>query len=633
VNSELQVVVNGVGVDPPIAVLDPTEVSETTDAGTMLESEVTLNNKGNSPLIFSFPDLAVANALANPDVQLNNTEILDFGAANNIEKGTVDSREGTQVDYSLGTDNKFGYTWIDSDEEGGPIYVFNDISGTGTDITTALGGDGTATVPISFPFEFYGETYDNAFINANGFVAFQAPGGTTYLNQQIPTDGTVNNMVAGFWTDFEPQNFEGAVHFQAFEDHFVVQWTNASIYSGSADATATFQIVLNSDGNIDVYYEDVESADFLSSATVGIENATGTDGAQVAFNTDYIKDGLALHFVKPDMPLTAFISDVTPISGVVPAGGSRPLKVTLDATDLNDGTYFDELVVSSNDPVNSPATLFELTVKGFPQIAITPDTLDFGGLFINQGTSADFLIENTGTKTLDISELSNGNTDFVLDTMAPISLKPDQSLVVGVTFTPSSIGAINDKVTLVSNDAFEMTTATVTLTGVGVDPPIIGVTPETLALTVNKGDSIIESINITNTGGSVLNYSVTPPYFGFTDQANASPQAYPQLEFAKIRSKEAGDKRKGPAFMNASGGPGTFGYTWIDNNSGGPTYDFIDISESGTLINVGGDSIASVGLPFEFNFFGNNQDSVTIAANGFLTFAPVVGSNFTNAHS
>jgi len=630
-NEELQIVVNGVGVDPPVAVLDPTEVSETTDAGTTIESEISLKNEGNSPLIFSFPDLALANALADPDVQLNNTEIIDFGSANTLEKGAVDPRQGNQIEYSVGTDTGFGYTWIDSDENGGPVYAFNDISGSGTQITADILGDGSTQVEIGFPFEFYGEFYDNAFINANGFVAFSEPTGVTYTNQQIPTAGGINNMIAGLWDDLEPQNFNGAVHYQSFEDRFIVQWTSVSKYSGTAESSATFQIVMNSNGNIDIYYDNVENAAFLNSATVGIENADGSEGAQVAFNTDYIKDNLALHFIKPDQPLTNFISNVAPMSGVVAAGGSRSLTVTLDATELNDGVYFDNLEVSSNDPINSPGTLFELTVIGFPEITITPDTLDFGGLYVSQSTSADFLIENTGTKTLEISELSNGNSDFVLDTVAPLSLAPDQSLVVGVTFTPSSIGIINDEITIVSNDAFDMALATVTLTGVGIDPPIIAVTPEAFDLTVNKGDSITESITITNNGGSVLNYSVTPPYFGSTDQATAVPLVYPPLDFAKIRSKEAGDTRKGPQFMNASGGPGTFGYTWVDNNSGGPAYDFVDISTSGTSINVGGDGNASVELPFEFNFFGNIQDSVTIGANGFLTFAPVVGSNFTNA--
>lgn len=629
---QLEIVVNGVGVDPPVAVLDPAEVFAAADAGTSVEASISLNNTGNAPLIFSFPDIAVATALADPNVKLNVTEMIDFGDANNLKKDGQDLRVGHPVEYSVGTDDVFGYTWIDSDEEGGPVYSFNDISASGTNITADVGGDGTTSVELPFIFEFYGESYDDLLINANGFVAFQQPTGFTFGNRQIPADDAVNGMIAGLWDDLEPQEFEGSVTYEAFEDRFIVQWTNASIFRGSADQTVTFQIVLNSSGNIDIYYADVETAPFLNSTTVGIENPAGTDGAQVAFNTDYIKDSLAIRFVKPDIAITEFITEVMPMSGVVPAGGSKQLKVTLDATELNDGVYYDKLEVSSNDPIGAQSTsLFELTVTGFPQITATPDTLDFGPVFVGVEREATFLIQNTGSKVLNINGMSNENPDFVLDTVAPISLRPEQSLLVGVTFAPSSFGPISDVISITSDDAFDNATFEVQLMGVGVDPPVVGVTPDSLALTVNKGSSVEEDITISNTGGSVLNYFVSPPYFGKAGQDNAQAATYQKLNYAKIRSKEEADTRKGPKFLNASGGPGTFGYSWIDSNSGGPAYAYMDISTTGTRADVGGDGNETVALPFEFNLFGITKDSVTIAANGFLTFAPIVGSNFANA--
>ncbi|MBK6265961.1 choice-of-anchor D domain-containing protein [Marivirga sp. S37H4] len=632
-DTELQVVVNGVGVEPPIARFDPQEVSETTEAGTTVETEITLVNDGNAPLIYSFPDLAVMSALSNPDVQLNNTEILSFSNASAVEeKGAEDNRVGSEVLYSVGTDNEFGYSWIDSDEPDGPVYAFNDITASGTEITNTLSGDGSAEIEMPFSFEFYGESYTNAIINANGFVAFQEPtASNTWTNSQIPVDNAVNNMIAGFWNDLEPQNFNGSVHYADLGDQFVVQWTNASLYSGTADETVTFQIVLNQNGNIDVYYEDVESASFLNSATVGIENADGTDGAQVAFNTEYVEDGLALRFVKPDIAFTSFISNVSSMSGVVPAGGSKDITVTLDATDLNDGVYYDELRVSTNAPSDSGSTaLFELTVIGFPEIEITPDSIQFDSLFVGLTSEASFLIENVGSKDLEITSISNGNTDFVLDETGPITLAPDQSRIVNVEFTPSSVGFIDDEVTIESNDDFGNETAMVYLSGFGIDPPVISLSPDSLSLVVYKGDSTVENISITNSGGSELNYSLTPPYFASAQAANQEGLQYERLEFEKILSKEALDTRVGPAFLNASGGPGTFGYTWVDNNSGGPAYDYIDIRETGELANVGGDGDEQVALPFTFNFFGNDEDSVTIGANGFLTFAPLSGSNFVN---
>jgi hypothetical protein len=632
-STELEVVVNGIGAEPPIAQFDPQEISETTDAGTILETQITLRNDGNAPLIYSFPDLAVTAALSQPGVQLNNTEILSFDEVSSLqEKGATDNRVGSEVLYSVGTDNGFGYSWIDSDEAGGPVYSFNDITASGTEITDVAGGDGTVEVPLSFGFDFYGETYTSAFINANGFVAFQAPTSfTTWVNSQIPVDNAVNNMIAGFWHDFEPQNGDGSLHYADLGDQFIIQWTNTTEFSGEADETLTFQIVLHIDGNIDVLYENVTSASFLNAGTVGIENADGSDGAQVAFNTNYVTDGLALRFVKPEISLTPFITDISSLSGVVPAGGSRNLTVTLDATNLNDGVYFDELVVSSNAPSDSGSTaLFELTVIGFPEIVIEPDSLVFDSLFVGLSSEASFLIRNAGSKDLEITSISNSNSDFIVDEAGPINLVPGQSRIVNVEFAPSVVGFIQDEISIVSNDAFDNETATVYLSGVGIDPPVIELAPDSISVVVYEGESAVETVSITNNGGSDLNYSLAPPFFGSAQAANQEVQRYEQLVYDKILSKETSDSRVGPSFLNASGGPGTFGYTWVDNNSGGPAYDFIDITGMGDIANVGNDGNEKVALPFDFNFFGNDEDSVTIGANGFLTFASLTGSNFTN---
>jgi len=631
-NGTLEVVVNGVGVEPPLVELSPSFKEETTDAGTVLESSLTLINDGNAPLIFSFPDLTVNTLLANENVKLNDTEIRSFSAAvTPNEKGAKDGRVGAEVLYSVGTDNGFGYTWIDSDEAGGPIYNFSDITASGEEITTILGGDGSTLVNLPFEFEFYGQVNNTAYINANGYLAFDEPSGNTYTNTQIPTDDANNNLIAGFWDDLEPQNFNGAVHYEAFTDKFIVQWTQAAVFFGSADETVTFQIVLHANGDIDVFYDDVETASFNENGTVGIENADGSDGAQVAFNTSYIKDNLALRFVKPSISLTPFISDVSPLSGVVAAGSSKALTVSLDATELNDGVYFDELAVSSNAPVDTASTtLFELTVIGFPEIEVEPDTIIFDSLFVGLSTQASILISNVGSKTLEISEISNMTGSFAIDSAGPITLLPDATFLLDVEFAPEFVGVLEDIINIKSNDVFGNQTTEVYVRGVGVDPPIIGVTPDSLAVSVYVGDSTTENITIENLGVADLTFSLSPPFFAAAGNVNATVLGYEQLSFEKIWSKETADLREGPKFLNASGGPGTFGYTFIDNNSNGPAYDFIDIAETGTLANVGADGDETVALPFDFNFFGNSENSVTIGANGFLTFGSIIGTNFVN---
>ncbi len=630
--ASLEVILNGVGVEPPMARFDPQEVSATTDAGTTIDVQVALVNDGNSPLQYSFPDLAVAAARANPNAVIGkNADIITFDGFDNPTKELTDSRVGVPVVNALGSDNSFGYTWIDNDEPDGPVFNFQDITGVGVDITGAVGQDGTASGPISFPFEFYGVSYESVFINANGFLSFTQPTGFTFINNQIPIDDNINNVIAVFWDDIEPLN-GGSVHVADFGNRFVVQWTDVNVFLGAAGESATFQVVLYDDGNIDMFYQDVDTASFADNATVGIENADGSDGAQVAFNTAYIRDGLALRFVKPAVALTRFISSVDPISGVVPAGGSRDLTVTLDATDLNDGVFFDELTVSSNAPDKSTSTaLFELTVIGAAEIQVSDEVLAFEPLFLGLSAEAGILIENIGTNTLEISGLETNNGDYTLDLAAPVSLEPGASTILNITFTPSTVGVIDGELEITSNDSNGNESFIVMLSGIGVDPPVIAVAPDAINVSLNEDETTIENITISNNGGSPLDYVVSPPILSLDGTSTVIAEAYEQLEYETIRSKEEVDSRVGPSFRNASGGPGSFGYTWVDSNSGGPDFDFIDISATGQQANVGADGNETVALPFGFDFYGETQNEVTISANGFVTFSPIVGIDFINA--
>ena len=621
-------IVAGVGTEPPVIALIPEEVVDTTNAGTTLVSSIGIRNDGNFPLIYSIPEVTAASVLADPSFVPNVTTRIEFESFS-TDKASKDRRVGFPVVNSVGTDLGFGYTWIDSDEPGGPVYNFTDITATGTEITGILGGDGSTDVSLPFIFEFYGQPNSTLWINANGFVSFEEPSGLTFINDQIPDPTGTNAVIAGLWDDIEPQNFDGSVHYQAFTDRFIIQYTNASRFFGADDQEVTFQIVLLDNGNIDIFYEDVESALFLTQATVGIENYDGSDGAQVVFNAPYIKDNLALRFIKPAFALTPFISAASPVAGVVPAGGQVDVAVTLDATNLNDGQYFDELNVSSNDPVNPSVTgLFNLTVIGFPEIAADQDSITFDPLFIGLDESKTFTISNTGTKTLEISAINSFNPDFTLDTSGPASILPGESIDVNVNFAPSSAGSLTDLITITSDDAFGNDFFLVYLFGTGVEPPVVGADPDSVNAVVYETESVSDTLVISNTGGSTLTYSLKTPSFG-SAVGLATQGQYEYIEYPEITEKGQ-DERVGPPMINASGGPGTFGYSWVDSNSGGLPYDFTDISTTGTLANVGQDGNELIPLPFTFNFFGIDNDSVFIGANGFLSFAELVGINFIN---
>ena len=83
-----------------------------------------------------------------------------------------------------------------------------------------------------------------------------------------------------------------------------------------------------------------------------------------------------------------------------------------------------------------------------------------------------------------------------------------------------------------------------------------------------------------------------------------------------------------------AGGPDTFGYKWKDSDeSGGPSFNYIDISSSGTPVTGFADdnSVGPFPIGFTFNFYGADYTEFYIASNGFIGFGPTTGYHkFTN---
>ncbi|MCL4869101.1 MAG: DUF11 domain-containing protein [Anaerolineae bacterium] len=76
-----------------------------------------------------------------------------------------------------------------------------------------------------------------------------------------------------------------------------------------------------------------------------------------------------------------------------------------------------------------------------------------------------------------------------------------------------------------------------------------------------------------------------------------------------------------PPFPENTGGPDTFGYTYRDSaEPDGPTYNWVDISSTGTNAGITGNSNhGPLPLGFTFNFYGNNYTDVWMSSEGWLS--------------
>jgi hypothetical protein len=301
-----------------------------------------------------------------------------------LAKGEVDTHKGEPplTDGSGGPD-AFGYVWIDSDEPGGPAYNWFDIKTVGTQITTWTGtpDDGYAPVTLPFSFPFYGTTYTAANIATNGYISF-VTGYTTYINTAIPTTTTPNNAIYGFWDDMNFTEVGGTAwyYFDAANQRFIVQFDSVSHYLGGTETGRySFQMVLKQNGDIVCYYRRMEGT--ITSATIGIENATGTVALQTVFNANYMHDNLALLFTADAVP---WLSTNRTEGTIVPAD-SQLVEVRLHpGTALPGGTYLATLRVTGNTPDTAKVRVRMTVTTDVQQTAYAiPTTFELGQNYPN----------------------------------------------------------------------------------------------------------------------------------------------------------------------------------------------------------------------------------------------------------
>ena len=181
--------------------------------------------------------------------------------------------------------------------------------------------------------------------------------------------------MAPFWDDLDFR-YGGHAYYYSTGDTLIVEYKEVPHYGGDG-GPYTFQVLLLANGDIIFQYKDMYPP--RNSATIGIQNATGDVGLQIAYNTSYVHDSMAVLIYRGVSWL-----QVTPRVGEVSPGDTVDVRLTFDATTLDEGIYRARLNLQTNAynvtelhiPVVmrvTPVTAAELMPKSYRFMPPTPN--------------------------------------------------------------------------------------------------------------------------------------------------------------------------------------------------------------------------------------------------------------------
>ena len=311
--------------------------------------------------------------------------------------------------------------WSDSDNETAIDASWIDISDTGTLYSFPTNDASGEFIQLGFDFPFYGETYNECIINPNGWIGF-GDDNTEWDNSSVPSTSAPRASIMGFWDDLNPSNdnctnsCSGNVYYHTNEDRMVVWFDNVSHWPNYFDNSVySFQIVIHATGEININYGTMIGE--VNSATVGIQNAAGNSGLQMAYNSSYIHEDLTTIIKKA--PGWVGLNELNnyELSGDLLEGNSDEINIIAQNNGLLDGVYNAYLNISSNAS-ESISLLIELISEGN---SLTGDIND--DAVVNVLDAIQIVNIALGTQSLDLAaDLNEDGVVNVLDVVQVVNI-------------------------------------------------------------------------------------------------------------------------------------------------------------------------------------------------------------------
>jgi len=192
----------------------------------------------------------------------------------------------------------------------------------------------------------------------------------------------------------------------------------------------------------------------------------------------------------------------------VNVGASKTFTATVTPSGLVPGDYVADITYLSNDPAHPTQSVrVTATIGSLRSLSAHPTSLVFDTLVIGKKDTLSLTLDNHGNAAVTVDSFSIASSSFYSLSGAPLQIPQFSTATVKMVFAPSAAGPISGVLRIKSN-AQDNPVISVTMSGVGMAPPIIAIAPRQISDTLATGQSNRQTITVQNQGGSPLNYSM-----------------------------------------------------------------------------------------------------------------------------
>jgi len=346
--------------------------------------------------------------------------------------------------------------------------------------------------------------------NKSGSVTLSNNGGTDLNITQITLSGaafSIGNIAlpltlqagnsASLSTTFAPTgsgNFAGSVSFSAYSGP---KQTNFRRKTQAAPPTSTWVLTLEGTGQADGALTANPSSLAFGNVQVGnssskSETLTNTGGASITISQASVS-GAGFSISGLTLPATL--------------AASQSVTFAVKFTPATAGAVSGNLAIVSDAP-GSPLNIALSGTGTTPgALSASPTSLSFGNVQIGGSSAKSETLTNNGGTTINISQANvTGAAYSVSGLTLPATLAAGQSVGFTVTFSPTTSGAANGNIAVVSDAPGSP--LNIALSGSGVTQGQITPNPTSLSFgNVLVGSSKTLSETLTNSGGSSLTIS------------------------------------------------------------------------------------------------------------------------------